>query len=50
MQITVKPKNFSAFSIGLLESQLNFDYFETKKISLIAEVLPKLITAKQVAS
>ena len=32
-----------------MKSTLNLEYFE-KKVSLIAELLPKLITAKQVAT
>ena len=33
-----------------MKSTLNLEYFEKKKISLIAKVLPKLIIAKQVAT
>ena len=31
MQISLKPKTFSGFSIAFLESTLNFAYFEKKK-------------------
>ena len=49
MQTSLKLKTCSQFFIAFLKSTLNFKYFE-KKISLKAEVLRKLLTAKQVAT
>ena len=49
MQISPKPKPFSGFFIASLKFTLNSEYFE-KKISLISYVLPKLLTAKLVAT
>ena len=49
MQIFHKPKIFPGFFIASMKSTLNSEYFE-KKISLIAKVLPKLLTAKLVAT
>ena len=49
MQISPKPKPFSWFFIASLKFTLNSEYFE-KKISLISQVLPKLLTAKLVAT
>ena len=49
MQICWKLTAFSDSFISFLKSTLYLVHFE-KKISLIAEVLRKLVTAKQVAT
>ena len=48
-QISLKQKTFSGIFIAFLKSTVNSEYFE-KKVSLLTEVLPKLITAKKVAT
>ena len=47
MQLSGKLKSFSRFFIAFSESALNFEHFE-KKMSLIAQVFPKLLTPKDV--
>ena len=47
MQLSGKLKTFSWYFIALFDSALNFEHFE-KKISLIAQVLLKLFTPKDV--
>ena len=48
MQLSGKLKTFSGFFIVFLESTLNFEHFEKKKISLTAQVFLKLYTPKDV--
>ena len=47
MQLSEKLEKFSRFFIAFLESALNFEHFE-KKMSLMAQVFPKLLTPKDV--
>ena len=49
MQISRELRAFYELLIAFLKSTLNLENFE-KKISLIAQVLKKLVTAKQVAT
>ena len=46
MQVSRKQKNFSEFFPAFLKSNLNFEHFQKKKMSLIADVFPKLRTRK----
>ena len=48
MQLAKKLKTFSQFFIAFLKSTLNFEHFEEKKMSLIAQVFLKLLTPKDV--
>ena len=51
MLLYQKPRTFQKIFIAFLKSTSNFEYFEKKKkMSLIAEVFPKLLTAKEVAT
>ena len=45
--LSQKQKTFSEFFSGVLKSTLNSEHFQ-KKINLIADVFPKLPTAKKV--
>ena len=47
MQLSEKLETFPRFFIAFLKSALNFEHFE-KKMSLMAEVFPKLLTLKDV--
>ena len=46
MQLSRKQKAFSQFFAAVLKSNLNFKHFQKKKMSLIADVFPKLRTPK----
>ena len=47
MQVSPKQKTFSEFFSAFLKSKLNFEDFQKKKkMSLIADVFPKLWTPK----
>ena len=46
MEISQKQKTFSQFFAAFLKSRLNFEYFETKKMTLTAFVFPKLKNPK----
>ena len=46
MQLSRKQKAFSQFFAAVLKSNLNFEHFPKKKMSLIADVFPKLRTPK----
>ena len=48
--ISLKPKTFSGFFIAFPKSTFNFEYFEAKNVTPIAELLTKLINEKQVAT
>ena len=50
MQTSLQLKTCSGFFIAFPKSTLNLEYFEKKKITLMALVLEKLLTAKQVAN
>ena len=47
MQLSEKLETFPRFFIAFLKSALNLEHFE-KKMSLMAEVFPKLLTLKDV--
>ena len=47
MQLSQKQKIFSEFFSAFFEFALNFEYFQ-KKMTLIAYVVPKLPTTKDV--
>ena len=47
MRLSQKQKIFSEFFSAFLKSALNFQHFQ-KKITLIAYVIPKLTTTKDV--
>ena len=49
MQVSPKQKTFSEFFSAFLKSKLNFEDFQKKKMSLIADVYPKLWTPKNLA-
>ena len=44
MQLSQKPKKISEFFSAFLKSSLNFEHFHQKKMSLIADLFPKLWT------
>ena len=46
MQVFGKQKTFSHFFSAFLKARLNFEHFQQKKITLIADVFPKLWTRK----
>ena len=46
MQVSRKEKTFSEFFSAFLKSNLNFEDFQKKKMTLIADVFPKLRTLK----
>ena len=50
MPTSLQLKTCSRFFIAFLKSTLNLEYFEKKKITLMALVLQKLLTVKQVAN
>ena len=50
MQTSLQLKTCSGFFIAFPKSTLNLEYFEKNKITLMALVLQKLLTAKQVAN
>ena len=50
MEVSRETKNFSEFSAAFLNTSLNFQHFEKKKITLIAEVFPKLQTPKSMVT
>ena len=49
MQLPGKQKSFCEFFSAFLESSLNFEHFQ-KKMTLIAEVFPKLRTPKNMVT
>ena len=50
MQVYRKQKTFSRFFSAFLKSSLNFKHFEKKRMTLIAEVFPKLRTTKNMVT
>ena len=48
MQLSQKKKTFSQFFSKFLKSTFNFEHFQTKKKTLIADVFPKLRTPKNI--
>ena len=48
MQLSGKLETFSGLFIAFFESALNFEHFEKKKKSLIAQVFMKLLIPKDV--
>ena len=50
MQLPQEPKTFSQYFFAFPKSKSNFEYFEKKKKRLIAEIFPKLLTPKEVAT
>ena len=50
MQLSQKKKTFSQVFSKFLKSSFNFEHFQTKKKTLIAEVFPKLRTPKNIVS
>ena len=46
IQVSRKQKTFSDFFSAFLISNLNFEHFQKKKMTLIADVFPKLRTRK----
>ena len=48
MQVSRKQKPFSEFFSAVLKSRLNFEHFQKKNMTLIANVFPKLRTPKNV--
>ena len=46
MQVSRKQKTFSEYFSAFLKSSSNFELFQIKKMSLIADVFPKLRTPK----
>ena len=48
MQLSEKLKTFYQFFSAFFESALNFEHFEKKKMSLTAQVFPKLLAPKDV--
>ena len=46
MQVFGKEKTFSHFFSAFLKAPLNFEHFQQKNITLIADVFPKLWTRK----
>ena len=49
MQLSQKRKTFSGFFAAYLKSSLNFAHFQKKKMTLNADVFPKLRTQKDLA-
>ena len=47
-QLSEKPNTFFELFIAFLKSTLNFEHFEKKKMSLIAQVFLKLLAPKDV--
>ena len=50
MQVSRKQKTFSGCFSAFLKSSLNFKHFQKKRMTLIAEVFPKLRTPKNMAT
>ena len=50
MQLSQKQKTFSEFSSASLKSSLNFENFQKKKMTLIAEVFPRVQTPKNMVT
>ena len=52
MQLSRKQKTFSEFFSAFLKSSLNFEHFQKKKkkMTLIAQVFPKLRTPKNIVT
>ena len=50
MQLSQKQKTFSEFSSVSLKSSLNFEHFQKKKMTLIAEVFPRVQTPKNMVT
>ena len=48
MQLPQKQKTFFQFFSRFFKSRLNFENFQKKKMTLIADVFPKLLTPKNV--
>ena len=48
MQLSTKQKYFCQLVSAFLKRRLNFDHFQKKKMTLIADVLPILRTPKHV--
>ena len=46
MQLSRKQKTFSEFFSAFLKASLNFNIFKEKKMTLIADIFPKLRTTK----
>ena len=46
MQLSWKQKTFSQFFCAFSKSNLNFEHFQKKNMSLIADVFPTLGTPK----
>ena len=46
--LSQKQETFSEFFAAFLKSILNFEHFQKKKMTLIADVLPKLPSPKKV--
>ena len=46
MQVSRKQKTLSQFFSAFLKSNLNFEHIQKKKMTLIADVYPKLRTQK----
>ena len=49
MKVSRKHKTFSQFVSAVMKRNLNFEHFQKKKMSLIADVFPKLPTPKNLA-
>ena len=50
MQLSWKQKTFSDFFSAFLKSSLNFEHFQKKKMTLMAQVFPKLRTTKNMVT
>ena len=50
MQLSQKQKTFSEFSSASLKSSLNFEHLQKKKMTLIAEVFPRVQTPKNMVT
>ena len=50
MQLSRKQKTFSQFFSAFLKSSLNYEHSKKKNMTLIAEVFPKLRTAKNMVT
>ena len=45
-----KQKSFFRFFISFLKCALNLEYLEKKKMSILEELFPKLLTPKEVVT
>ena len=45
-----KEKSFFRFFISFLKCALNLEYLEKKKMSILEELFPKLLTPKEVVT